>query len=100
MRLVAAFALGVILAGEAHAQSVGSVVESEFANAYHYVDRYEVMIDAPPEEVWPKLLDFASWMHEFDMVHQSGPKTAEGAVYRIYEGQNFFFEIATVVPER
>lgn len=100
MRFSTAVVFGMVLASGSHAQPAGSVVESDFANAYHYVDHYEVMIDAPPQEVWPKLLDFASWMHEFDMEHQSGPETAPGAVYRIYEGQDLLFEVVKVIPEK
>jgi hypothetical protein len=34
------------------------------------------------------------------MIHESGPVGAEGEVLRLYEGQDFFVEIAKIVPGR
>ena len=76
------------------------MIESELADSYHYVDHYEVLIDAPSEDVWPHLLDMGSWMHGFDMLHESGPTGSEGQVLRIYEGQDFFLEIVKIIPGR
>lgn len=76
------------------------IVDSDLADAYYFVDHYEVLIDRAPEQVWPHLLDFSSWMYEFSMSHVSGPRNGEGAILRIYEGQDFFFEITKIVPNR
>ncbi len=92
--------IGLLWASQLDAQPVATIWDSDIANAYHYIDRYEVMIDASPREVWPHLLDFASWMHQFDMEHESGPATGEGATYRLYEGQDFFFKVVAEIPER
>lgn len=77
-----------------------SMLESEFADSYHYVDHYEVMIDASPQEVWPHILDLRSWMHEFNMLHESGPPGSEGEILRLYEGQDFFLQVVKIIPER
>lgn len=77
-----------------------SMIESDLTHSYHYVDRYEIMIDASPRDVWPHLLDLDSWMYRFDMVHEAGPAGAEGEVVRLYEGQEFLFQIVKVIPER
>jgi hypothetical protein len=92
--------LGLLIASPLHAQSAVSIWGSDLANSYHYMDRYEIMIDASPQEVWPRLLDFGSWMYDFDMKHESGPEAGEGATYRLYEGQDFFFRVVAVVPEK
>ena len=62
MKAATACALGLALSTQLHAQSVENIWDNELANAYHYVDRYEILIDASPQEVWPRLLDLGSWM--------------------------------------
>ncbi len=74
------------------------VVASDLADSYYFVDRYEILIDKPAADVWPNLLDLRSWMYEFAMIHESGPRKAEGEVLRLYEGENFFLEIAKIIP--
>ena len=74
------------------------IIDSELASAYHFVDTYEVLIDSPPDVVWPHLLDFKSWMQGVAMIHESGPVGAEGEVLRLYEGEEFFVEITKIVP--
>jgi len=74
------------------------IVDSELSDSYYFVDTYEVMIDRPAVDVWPHLLDVASWMYEFSMIHESGPYQAEGEVFRLYAGQDFFMEIAKLIP--
>lgn len=73
-------------------------IDSEFANSYHFVDTYEILIERPPDVVWPQLANLASWMGA--MLHESGPVGAEGEVFRLYEGQNFFAQIVKIVPEK
>ncbi|MEJ2133557.1 MAG: hypothetical protein P8Y95_18495 [Gammaproteobacteria bacterium] len=51
-------------------------------------------------DVWPHVVDVGEWMHGFDMQHESGPMKSEGEVLRLYEGQDFFFQIVKVIPER
>ena len=74
------------------------IIDSALADAYHFVDTYEILIDATPEQVWPHLIDLGSWMYEFSMIHESGPRRAEGEVYRLYEGQDYFMELAKLIP--
>ncbi len=93
----------VVSAISAAAQSVSAqegIIESNLSDSYHYVDHYEVLIDAAPGDVWPHVLDFASWMDRFDMLHESGPVRAEGQILRPYEGQEFLVEIVKLIPER
>lgn len=77
-----------------------AIVESALGDSYHFVDTYEILIDETPDKVWPHLVDVASWMYEFSMIHESGPKAAEGAVFRLYEGQDYFMQLAKLVPGR
>lgn len=88
----------LLVPGLASAQAF--IVASDRADSYHFVDHYEVLIDRSPEEVWPHLLDFGSWMYELSMTHVSGPRNGEGEVLRLYEGQDFLFEITKIVPKR
>ena len=76
------------------------ILDSELASSYHFFDTYEVLIDAPPEDVWPDLLNARSWQYKFDLSHVSGPVNAEGEVLRIYEGEDFFMEISRIIPEK
>jgi hypothetical protein len=87
---------GVVATSLASAETV--IVDSDLTDSYYFVDTYEVLIDAPAEDIWPHLLDVASWMFEFSMIHESGPHNAEGEVFRLYEGQDFFVEIAKILP--
>ena len=81
----------------AHAEDF--IVDSELAASYHFVATYEILIDRPPADVWPVLIDQASWT-DFAMLHESGPRNAEGEVLRLYPGQEFFIEIIELIPER
>lgn len=89
---------GVFIGRVASADTV--IIDSELADSYHFVDTYEVLIDEPPVKVWPHLVAVGSWMYEFSMIPESGPKDAEGAVFRLYEGQDYFMQLAKVIPGR
>jgi hypothetical protein len=75
-----------------------TIIDSELADLYHFVDTNEVLINASPEEVWPHLVNLGSWMYEFSMIHESGPRHAEGEILRLYEGQDFFLQLTKLVP--
>jgi len=75
------------------------IIDSKLAASYHFVATYEILIDRPPEDVWPVLIDQASWT-DFAMIHESGPRNAEGEVLRLYPEQEFFIEIIELIPER
>ena len=85
-----------ILGRATHADTM--IIDSRLADAYDFVDTYEILIDAAPDDVWPHLVDVASWMYEFSMIHESGPQQAEGEVFRLYEGQDYFLELVKLVP--
>lgn len=89
-------ASSVLAAWGAFAETV--IIDSDLADSYHFVDTYEILIDRPPEVVWPYLLDVASWMYELSMIHESGPHSGENEVYRLYEGQDYFMEITKLIP--
>lgn len=80
----------------AHAESL--IVDSELADAYHFVDTYETIIDAPPAVVWPQIANIRSWMDAASMIHEAGPYGAEGEVFRLYEGQDYFAEAVKLIP--
>lgn len=80
-----------------HAEAL--IVDSELGASYHFVDTYEILIDRPAADVWPILIDQAKWT-DFAMIHESGPRNAEGEVLRLYPGQEFFIEIVAMIPER
>jgi len=68
--------------------------------AYNFVAHYRVLIDAPVSKVWPILIDFRSWMYEFELSTVSGTPGTPGHVLRLYEGQDFLIQVAGVDPER
>jgi hypothetical protein len=92
--------VGVALLGARSASAGSSLIESDLANAYYFVEHYEVLIDRAPGAVWPHLLDMGSWMYRFDMIPVSGPQSEERQVFRLYAGEEFFFEIVKVIPGR
>jgi len=85
-------------AGPVRAQPV--IIDSELATAYHFVDHYEILIDAPAEVVWPQLLDLRAWMEGFDYTLVAGTPHTEGAVMRLYESQDFLVEIVKIIPQK
>ena len=93
----AAIAAACLYRTAAHAEAF--IVDSDLAASYHFVDTYEILIDRSPADVWPVLIDQASWT-DFAMIHESGPRNAEGEVLRLYPGQEFFIEIIELLPER
>jgi hypothetical protein len=95
-RLKLLLAAGLLISRAGFAET--DVIGSELADAYYFVDTYEVMIDAASDEVWPHLVDVASWMYEFSMIHESGPRNAEGEVLRLYEGQDYLVQLAKLIP--
>jgi hypothetical protein len=78
----------------------GTIVDSGLTDAYHYVDHYEILIDAPPVDVWPHLMDFRGWMYDFSMTHVSGPRGGEGEVLRLYGNDEYLLEVVKVIPNR
>ena len=75
------------------------IIDSRLADSYHFVDTYEIVIDRPPADVWPYLVDQATWLNA-EIAHESGPHDAEGEILRLYPGQDFFVEIVKLIPER
>ena len=67
-------------------------------NSYYYTDHHEVVIDRSADQVWPHLINLGSWMYDFSMEHYSGPVNKQGEVLRLYQGQDYFFELAKLVP--
>lgn len=76
------------------------LIASEFSNSYHYVDHYEIVIDASTKDIWPALIDMSSWMDELAVQHESGPPLSEGQVFVLYGDPNYRLEIVKLVPER
>lgn len=97
-KLVVLLVVSAVIGGIASADTV--IIDSKLAESYHFVDTYEILIDEDPPKVWPHLVDVKSWMYEFSLIHESGPRNAEGAVFRLYEDQDYFMELAKLIPEK
>lgn len=82
------------------APAAESMLESELADSYHYIDKYEILINAPAALIWPHLVDLGSWMNSFSMIHESGPVNGEGEILRLYEGEEFYLQIVKLIPQR
>lgn len=74
-----------------------TIIDSELAEAYFFVDHYETVIEKTPEEVWSQLVNLPSWT---GMTHEAGPERAVGEVLRLYEGEDFFLEVSQQIPSR
>ena len=83
----------------AHAASE-TLTSEPVGEAYNFVTHYRVQIDAPAAAVWPYLLDFRSWIYEFEHTTVSGVPGTPGHVARLYEGQEFLTQVTAVVPEQ
>lgn len=70
---------------------------TEIGNSYYYSDHHEIVIERHAEDIWPHLRDLASWMYDFAMEHHSGPVSQDGEVLRLYEGQDYFFEVTKTI---
>ena len=66
---------------------------------YHVVTHHQVTIKRPAADVYPHVVDFGSWIG-FDFVHVAGPDAGEGAIYRLYRDQDFFFQITRLIPDK
>ncbi len=75
-----------------------TVIFEPGSSAYHYVSHYSIDIEAPASAVWAQLILLESWMYEFDLTLESGEAAKEGAVRRLYTGQDFFIQTTKVVP--
>ena len=85
------------VAAEARQRSA-SLTPEPSNDSYNFVAHYRVQIDAPREAVWPFLIDFKSWMYEFELSTVSGTPGSEGQVLRLYEGQDFRIQVSRVIP--
>jgi len=66
--------------------------------SYYYVDHYEVVIDHQSSEVWPVLVDLASWLPGLAEANDPMPPVTQGSVLHLYD--DFYMEVARVIPER
>ena len=66
---------------------------------YHVTFHYQTIIERPAEDVYPHVINMGSWI-DFDFIHVSGPRAQEGEVFRLYEGQEFYFKTIKQIPNR
>ncbi len=45
-----------------------------------------------------QLVDLGSWMYEFDLTFETGKIGEEGAIQRLYAGQDFFIQTTQIIP--
>ena len=69
-------------------------------DSYNFVSHYSIEIDAPAEKVWKHLIVLGSWMYDFEMKPVSGLEKLEGRVVQLYEGQEFYVQIAKAIPAK
>lgn len=98
-RILATTSLGFALLVSSVAVAETVTVEPS-PQTYNFVSHYRVEINATPEEVWPVILDFKSWMYEFELSTVSGSPGHEGHVMRLYTGQDFLIQVTQVSPAR
>jgi hypothetical protein len=76
------------------------LIDSAITDSYHYLDHYEVMVEATAAEVWPVLVDAGSWMEELAMQHESGAFQAEGETFTLYGDPRYRLQIVKLIPQR
>ena len=76
-----------------------SLTPEPSSETYNFVAHYRVQIDASREAVWPYLIDFKSWMYEFELSTIAGTPGSEGQVVRLYEGQDFKIQVTRVIHD-
>ncbi len=74
-----------------------TIIDSELAQSYFFLDHYEIIVEKTPDDVWPHVLDLPAWT---GLIHETGPEQAVGEVLRLYEGEDFFLEISNLIPDR
>lgn len=100
-QLMRAALITVLLICSSSTQSASETLTVEPAGeAYNFVTHYRVLIGAPAADVWTVLMDFNSWMYEFEQSPVSGTPGTPGYVLRLYEGQDFLTQITAVEPGR
>ena len=79
--------------------AAGETLTPEPTNdTYNFVTHYRVHINSPPESVWPFLIDFKSWMYEFELSTISGETGSAGQILRLYPDQDFKIQVTQVIP--
>ena len=95
---ITGFGLAAAAFVAAAAMASETVTPEPDGSTYHFVAHYAVDVEAPATAVWDQLVDIGSWMHEFELTHESGAPGQEGEVRRLYSGQDFFIEITKIIP--
>jgi hypothetical protein len=90
----------VILFNGVAVSAVDSIVEEVDGKSYNYISFYEVTIDQRIGLVWPQLKNLSSWMFEFELSNVAGDIGQEGEVLRLYPKQDFFIQVAKIIPEK
>lgn len=98
MKFKFALILFVALTVTVSANANETLTEEPDSGAYHFVSSYRIEIGAPANRVWDHLLNFGSWMIDFEMSHHHGEPKKAGQVLRLYPGQDFFVQIVGMVP--
>ncbi len=66
--------------------------------SYNFVSTHSILIKAKPLEIWPQLVNFRDWMVDFDLSIYKGVEGQVGQVLRLYDGQDFFVQITSIIP--
>lgn len=66
---------------------------------YHVVTHYQIEINRPAEKVWPHLIKLNSWI-AFDLIPVSGDRGQEGEIFRLYKGEDFYFQTTKIIPNQ
>jgi len=98
--LSAALILGLFVIGPTPRAASETLTVEPSGQAYNFVMHYRIVIEAPARDVWAVLIDFDSWMYEFELSAVSGTPGTPGQVLRLYEGQDFLIQVTSVEQSR
>ena len=88
----------ILMTGNAISEEA-STDENVLLESLDYAAHYEIMINAPPKDVWPYVFDLELWLPS-KVVHIEGEKNKPGELKQITppEGKPFYLKILNVIP--
>ena len=91
--------LCLIILNEATAAEEVDAESKVLLQTLDYAAHYEIMINAPPEDVWPYTLDLELWL-PFKVVHIEGEKNKPGELKYITtdKGKSLYLKILNIIP--
>ena len=88
----------ILMAGHAASEEI-STDEKVLLETLDYAAHYEIILNAPPKDVWPYMVDFELWL-PYKVVHIEGEKNKAGELNRFTntKGESFYQKVLNIIP--